>query len=254
MLPASPGIEPTAPEFHTEGGIVRADRFADLEGGEGTGAEVQTGGRAFNGTAPEHQVPVGGIAPEGDAVRREERNGDSGVAVEVAEIGQVFFVAGIGAVFVFHLHGNDGTAFIELQRFEFGNDHIHVVREGVDIGLVHAAVADPGLLHEPRWQPAVIPFGTDVGTGAHDHIKSHFLCEADIRFKIQHAGEIEIPFRAFMQVPAHVSLDPVQTELDGFFHAVPPVFPGNAEIVHGAGDDLYRLAIDDHGTVSEFHS
>ena len=239
----APGVEPAVPELYAEGRIVGAVAASDGEGFAGMAAEGEGGGDAFQRAAVEEEVAgaVGGEEGEGDAVAAEE-------PVERLEIA---LVGAVGAVFVLDLEGDEGAALVELERGEARQDLRKIVPDGLQVGGVHAAQFDLGAGGEPGWQPAVFPFGADVGAGAHDDAEAQFAGEADEAHEVEVPGEVEVAGPGVVEVPAQVGFHGVEAAARGLFQAVAPSFRGHAEIVDGAGDKLHGLAVDGNAVFRE---
>src|SRR5699024_6155399 len=107
-----------------------------------------------------------------------------------------------------------------------GDDGNELVEPAVDLGHVHriagahADARDPG---EPCGQAAVVPFGADVGAGAHDRVQPDLAGGVQEVAQVRDPGEVEAAAAAFVQVPGHVGLHRIDPHGRQGLQSAPPL-------------------------------
>lgn len=108
-----------------------------------------------------------------------------------------------------------------------------------------AAADDCGMiLQQPGGETAELPFGAGVRAGAEDHVETFLLGFADEFGDIEIAGKIVDAGARLVSVPEDVSGDGVKAYGFGHLETGAPVGPGNAGVVHFAGDDAEGFSIE----------
>ena len=243
VVVSAPVVEPAAPELGAHeraGGLVTAERGEALggAGAERTGL-VQLGQAAVD----EHLVF--GLVDAG------ERDRDAGVLGDADELAQVVVIVGVCAVLVLDLDQDDGAAVADLQR---GNDLVDALEVGGHVGHVLrlvAAHANGSVAEQPGGKAAVVPFGADVGAGAHDRVQAFFGNGAQEPVKVEAAvGDPGIG-RGGVLIPGHVGLDGVEAHLAGLDDAIAPRVRMDAEVVQSAGEDAVRLTVEEEVSLAD---
>src|SRR5215469_15498893 len=106
------------------------------------------------------------------------------------------------------------------------------------------------VLQQPRWKAAKFPFGACVRAGAQDDVQSFLLRFANKFGNIGIAGKIVNARTRIVHVPEHVCRYGVETHLFRHSETVSPIRAWDTRIVHLAGNDLERLAVEQELTVA----
>ena len=109
---------------------------------------------------------------------------------------------------------------------------------------------DVFLLQQPPGQTAHFPFGAYVRAGAHDDIKSVFLCQSDKLRYVVIAREVELAFFLFVYVPKDIQAKRVHSQSFAHLDALLPIGTRDAGIMHFGGFDDERLAVKEECLVS----
>jgi len=97
---------------------------------------------------------------------------------------------------------------------------------------------------QPGGQPAQIPLRTDIRARAQQHEQSLFLSRFEIGFQVKIPRKVPHARLRLVHVPKHVRRQRVQPERTHLLHAVVPVLVRHALIMHFAGANHKRLAVE----------
>ncbi len=229
------GVVPAAPKFRAEIGAVRPRFGAQGEFlfGDRLGAEIDAADHAGHRTLCVELGRIGGI----------EQSVEAGVAQGLLLRQQIGLVAAEGAVFVLDLRQHDRPAAVDLQRRQFLAQPLQPALHWLEIARIERARGDVRRREQPGGQAAAVPFGADIGPGTQIDQKAFFLGQADIGGDVEIAREIVVAGRGFVRVPEDVGGQGVQTQRLQLLQAVAPRGARDARIVHLAGQELERLAV-----------
>ena len=236
VVHTAPPVEPAVPEL---GAHQRARGLVPAERRE-----------AFGAARPERrrQVCSGGAAVAQHVRLRlidgGQRHGDPGLARDPHQLGEVGYVAAVGAVFVLDLHEHDRAVAVDLPGRDDVVDAPQVVHDRLQVAGVTRTwphIAHPG---EPYRQAAVVPLGADVGAGSHDRV--HPLVGDDVEegTDVERSGLFPPAAHRFVGVPGDVRLDGVQPHETRLAHAVTPLVGVHAEVVDRAREDAVGLTVE----------
>ncbi len=99
------------------------------------------------------------------------------------------------------------------------------------------------VLEEPRWIAAEVPFRANVRAGTQDDVQSLLLRLPNVLGDVVLTAEVVDAGARLMEIPKDVGGDGVQSHGAGFAEAVAPVGARHTGIVHLAGEDLIRMAV-----------
>ena len=108
---------------------------------------------------------------------------------------------------------------------------------------VEGAQSDVLLFQQPPGQSTHVPFGADVGTGAHDDEHVVFLSQAAELRHVVLSREVELARFLLMNVPKDIEADGVHAERLAHFDSVFPVGSRDARVVKFRGFDDERFAV-----------
>ena len=155
--------------------------------------------------------------------------------------------AGDHAEFVFNLHHDERPALGDLQIGDFLSDAVDVAFRPGDVLRIVAANFHAGVFRfrGPVGNAAIIDFRAAVGTGAQNDPQAVVLADFAHAANIIHAGEIELAFLRFGEIPEQIEREGIEPHRFGLLDAGFEIFGQNAAKVHFAGDQESRLAIDE---------
>lgn len=102
---------------------------------------------------------------------------------------------------------------------------------------VGGAQGDAWPAREPGGKAAVVPFGADVGPGAHDDVEAALAGELDEAREVAPTVEIGPAGPGLMEVPRHVGVEGVGAHGGEAVEPILPLLRVHAEGVDGAGAD-----------------
>ena len=226
LVATAPFVEPSAPELRAHLGRVRTQltQLLELVVDVGTGTEIHRPCEVIKAVLGEIGTPV--------ALEEREVRGLPCCANNVAHGAHVRLVLAIGAIFVLHLHHDDGTAFLDGEVTQL----LCQLRLEL-LGALHEerillAKAYVLFLEQPPGQTAHLPFGTGVRTGAHDDVHAILLSQSAESSHVILTGEEEVVHLRLVEVPEDVDAQRVHTEGLAHLYALFPVLARDAGIVH----------------------
>ncbi len=100
----------------------------------------------------------------------------------------------------------------------------------------------PGSASSHPGEPAVLPFGADVGAGPDDRVQAELVRDVEEPAEIREAVEEGARRGRLMHVPGHIGLDGAAAEGDQAQEPVAPLVGGvDPEVVDRTGDDQVLL-------------
>ncbi len=237
LVASAPFVEPSAPEFGAHLGRLGAQfaQAAELVVDVGARAEVHR----------PHEVVEPVLGEVGAPVALEERHlVEARVADDVAHFADVGFVLAVGAVFILHLHHDDGSALLDGEpAYLFAHLLFEDAQSLHEVGVA-LAQAYVFFLQQPPGQSAHLPLGADVGSGAHDDVHAVFLRQADEGREVVVAREIELSLLLLVYVPEDVDAECVHAQRLAHLDALLPVGSRDAGVVYFGGLDDEGLAVE----------
>jgi len=230
---AAPPVEPPAPVLGGQQRFVRLQRAKPFDLLDGAAVPVE----AFDGVGHEWL---------GHVVAGEDGHVDARPPVVVRDVVEIVHPLGHGRdeVLVLVLDRHDVAATGDLQLGQAGQQLAEVLVVVVGIDGVGASQVDVLLGAQPGGEAAEVPLGADVGPRADDHVQPEVRRLLDELDDVVVAGEIPLPFVAFVTVPRHVRLDAVEPAGLRLGQAVAPQLAGHAEIVDGTADQPHPVPVD----------
>ena len=156
----------------------------------------------------------------------------------------------IRAIFVLHLHHDDGAAVLYGERLQLLADlfleELHAFHE-VGVALTQL---DVFLLEEPPRQTAHLPFGTNVWAWAYDDIHAVLLCQTAELGHVVIVGEVELAFLLLVDVPEDVDADRVHAQRLAHLYAMLPIRARDARIMHFGRLHDERLSVQEESLVA----
>ena len=247
LVLAAPLVEPSAPELRAHQRSLRTHflEFAELVVDVGTCAEVHRPHEVVETVVEEVARPV---------ALEECHLVESDRTEAVADFAHVGLVNSVGAVFVLHLHHDDGTAILDGEGSEL---LAHLGLEDLD-ALHEVGVAltqfDVFLLEQPPGQAAHFPFGAHVWTWTHDDVHAVLLCQAAEGSHVVVACPVEYAFLLLVDVPEDVDAHGVHAQRLAHLDAMLPVSLGNARVVNLCSLHHERLAVEQERAFACFKS
>ena len=109
------------------------------------------------------------------------------------------------------------------------------------IGAAHLGI---GVLQQPGRKPAELPLGTHIGARPKNHIQAFLLRLTDEFGDVVLPTEVVVARRRFVRIPEHVGGNGIEAHRLGHLQARSPIFTRHSGVMHLAGDDPKRLAIE----------
>ncbi len=184
-------------------------------------------------------------------VHLDERNRDAGCPGDPDQLGQVVLVGAVGAVLVLDLHQDDAAVTVDLPRRD---DRVDLLEVRGDLGEVRGVgAAQPHALRacEPGRQASVVPLGADVRPGADDGVQTFLGDDIEEAPQINIAVLTPLTFDRLVCIPRDVGLDGVESHQARLADAVAPQLRVYARVMHGAGDDAVRFAVEQEVVVAD---
>src|SRR5208337_2059290 len=236
---AAPVIEPAVPELAVEERPVGADLFLNGEifpRGAGIGtAKVDSDGQLGKRTCCDLVRSVG---------RVQHRLCKPRIHQHAVNLLHVNVIIAEGAVFVFHLDQDDGSAIADLQWGHFLAEALEPAGGGLQKLWIAAADDNGMIFQQPGGISPELPLRAGIRAGAQDDVQAFLLRFANEFGDVVVAGEIVHAGARLMLIPENIGGDGIEPH--GFRHAktVTPVGARDARVVHFTGDNLERFAVE----------